>query len=111
MIQALGKVTVPAAGTPVRSTANLTDPTRRYAVHGVLIQALTGNTGKVYIGTTGLNKSTLANVFAVLAIPTTNQLPTFSAALTLAPNAITLDDLYLDADINGEGVLVTALVN
>lgn len=110
MIQALGKVTVTTPGTPVALTINQTRPVARLAVHALLVQALSTNIGKLYLGTAALNKSTLAGVYAVLAIPTVNLIPTFSAALTLAPAGIQIQDMYLDADTAGEGVLVTVLV-
>ena len=110
MIQALGKVTVVIPGTPVRVTAGQTDPAKRLSVHALLVQALSANTGKIYIGDATLNKTTLVGVYAVLPIPTINTLPTFGATLTLAPAGIQIQDLYLDAEVGGEGVLVTVLI-
>jgi len=102
------RVTTP--GVPVRiiDFAPLADTNSR--VHGVMLQVLPGNTGIVYVGTLGVNRSTYANVLAFLAIPTVNFIPTFSAALTIAPNAIGLDALYIDADVAQNGVIVTYLV-
>jgi hypothetical protein len=75
-----------------------------------VVSALSGNTGKIYIGTAGLNKTTLANTLVVLAIPTVNLIPTFSCSLTAAANALSLSDLFIDADVGGEGVLISAVV-
>ena len=97
------QVAVPAAiagpGSPGLST-----------VHAFVVSALSTNTGKVYIGTVGLNKTTLANTLVVLAIPTVNLIPTFSCSLTAAANALSLSDLYIDADNANDGVLISAVV-
>lgn len=113
-ITGLGKTTVPAAGTPVpvaipSSVAGPATPGEN-SVHAILIQALAGNSGKVYVGGPGLNKSTLANCFVVLPVPTSNLIPTFSISVTAAANALSLQDLYIDVDVNGEGVLVSVVV-
>lgn len=79
-------------------------------VHAVVIQALTANTGKVYVGLQGLDKSSLANVLVVLPIPTANLVPSFSISLTTGANALSLSDLYIDADIPSEGVLISGVV-
>jgi hypothetical protein len=105
---ALGPLVVAAAGTPKQVVA----PTAMNppSCHAVIIEALPGNTGKVYIGLAGLNKGTLQQVLVVLPIPTANLIPTFSIALTVAGNAVNLGNLFVDADVNGEGVLISALV-
>jgi hypothetical protein len=110
MISVIGKFTVPVPGTPVRFTSTQATPGEKFSCHGVLAQALPANTGKVYIGVAGLDKTTLANVLAVLAIPTDHTIPSFTAALTLSPNAINMADLYLDADVAAEGALVSVLI-
>ena len=93
---------------PVRVTAP--DAVRPPTVHAVLIEALPGNTGKIYVGLAGLAKATLANCLVVLPIPTANVIPTFSITVTEAANAIALQDLWIDADNAGEGVLISAIV-
>lgn len=109
MILPLGRFTT-TAGTLKRLTSTQPDPTAKFAVHGLMIQALPGNTGRVYIGGSGLNVATGASRMATLAIPTANSIPTFTAALTIAPNAINLADFYLDVEVSGEGADVTVLV-
>lgn len=113
MLKPLGPVTVAAAGTPVQAISVLPAADRLRQkdpnVHGVMVQALSTNGGKIYVGTKGLDKTTLANVIAVLGVPTDTVIPAFSAALTIAPNAIDLSDIYLDADTNDEGALVSIL--
>lgn len=108
LLLGLGKVTVPVPGLPVAMTfpAGLLLPT----VHSVLIEVLSGNTGKVYVGTNGLNKTTLANVLFVLAVPTANAFPTLTLAITQGGNAVDLTQLRFDADNANEGVLVSAMV-
>ena len=110
MIRAYAKIVVPVPGTPVRVTLNEADPNASQGCHGVLIQVLKSNTGACFVGTAAMNKLTLTGLFAQLAIPTVNFIPTFSAALTLSPGGIQLRDLYIDADIANEGVIVSILV-
>jgi len=111
MLQIAGPITVPVPGSPVSISAALPDPkTRTLKVYAALFQALPANTGKIYIGKSTLNKTTLAGVAAVLSIPTANLIPSFGMSLTIAPAGVDLTDLYLDADIANEGVLLTTLV-
>lgn len=109
-----GTTLVPNPGTPVqvRVPPEIAGPGNPglSTVHAFLVQAVPGNTGRTYVGTAGLNKSTLAHVLAVLPIPTANLIPTFSTSVTAAANALSLSDLWIDADIGGEGVLVSAVV-
>lgn len=109
-IEARGKLSVPTPGTPVRVTAAEANPAETIRVHGYLFQTLPGNTGKMYIGKANLDRTTLVGVLAILAIPTTNLLPTFSAAITWSANGLMLEELYVDADVANEGVLCTVLV-
>ena len=108
-----GKIQIAAAGTPqkvqipqVAGNPVMNPP----SCHALLIQALSTNAGKIYIGLAGLDKATLAQVLVVLPVPTANLLPAFSIAVTVAGNAINVGDLWLDADTSGEGVLLSALV-
>lgn len=79
-------------------------------VYAILFQALPTNLGKIYIGTSTLNRGSFAGCAGLLAVPTVNILPSYGISLTLAPAGIDVDTLYLDADNSGEGALVTALV-
>ena len=110
MIQAYAKITVAVPGTPERVTKGESNPAATQGCHGVLIQALPTNTGKIYIGTSAMSKAAFTGLFAMLAVPNTNFIPSFSAALTLSPSAIQLRDLYIDADVATDGVIVTALI-
>lgn len=114
----LGKIDVPTPGTPVR----LVDTSQYQALasqgqnpqfltcQAILFQAWKGNTGAVYVGRTGLAKSTGANVSAVLATPTDNAIPSHGASNHLAPAGIDLSIYYLDADQANDGALVSLLV-
>lgn len=79
-------------------------------VHAFIVSALSINTGKVYIGIAGLNRITLDNVLIVLPIPTANLIPTFSVSVAGAANALRIADLWIDADVANEGVLISAIV-
>jgi len=110
MIRPYAKIVVPTPGTPVRVTSIEANPAASQGCHGVLIQALKGNTGAVYVGSSTMVKGTEADCFVCLGIPTVNFIPSFSAALTLSPGGIQLRDLYIDADVANEGVIVSILV-
>lgn len=106
----IGKVTVTTAGTKVRLTANETTPGANLGAQTILIQALSGNTGKVYIGLSTLNKSTGAGVLGVLNVPpTTGDLPLLTLTAPMAPALFNAADLYLDVDTNGEGVMASLI--
>lgn len=109
MLRSRGKVTVTSAGTPVRLTTNESTPSARLGCHAFMVESLSTNTGKIFIGTSGMNKTTLAGVVAILAIPTSNILPVFTVGFSGAPNAFNLADYYVDADNSGEAVLVSTL--
>ena len=109
-LKAIGRVVVPAPGTPVFLPVppDINPP----AVHAVLISVLQTNSGNVYIGLVNMNKdpAVLFNVLQVLPIPTATSIPTFSIAVIQGANAIRLPDFWFDADVPGDGVLVSGLV-
>lgn len=108
---ALGKITVPTPGSPVPLQAEAPTGLASQTCHGYIIQALSTNTGKIYIGDSTLNKATLAGVFCVLAIPTNNLFPSFSSSVgNAAGPAFNLATIYIDADNAGEGVVASAVV-
>lgn len=108
-IEAIGALTVSSPGTLVRATQGFADPNQTQRIHGIMFQTLPGNTGFVYIGKANMDRTTKAGVIAVLAVPTENTLPTFSAALTWSANNLFLQEYYVDADSGGDGVLCTYL--
>jgi len=111
MIQIAGKILVPTPGIPVNLYGQL-DPTafRFKSYHAILLQALYTNTGRIYIGAQAMNKTTLAACAAVLAVPSAGSIPSFGVANTVAPAAVDLSALWIDADVASEGVLCTLLV-
>ncbi len=110
----LGKTVVPNSGTPVQVQipAAIAGPGNPglSTVHAFVVEVLSNNTGKVYIGVQGLSKTTLVGCLVVLPIPTANLLPTFSVSMTAAANALSLSDLWIDADNAGEGVMISAIL-
>ena len=110
----LGKTVVPTPGTPVLVSIP-TDANGRPVIlparcHAFIVQALPFNTGRVYVGTTGLDKVSMANVLTILAVPTINFIPALSVAVQQASNSLGLDDVYIDAEVAGEGVLLSVMV-
>lgn len=119
MLVALGRLTVPSVNAPVSVLSRLsTTQLNKIAAtvqlapaHGVQIQTYFSNTGKIWIGDQDMNQSTGAGVGHLLAPPSTNFYPSWSAALTLSPNATSLAGIYLGADVPGETVLLFVLVH
>lgn len=99
----LGRVNVSTPGTPV---ALSTSPTQR--VSKLFVQVIPGLTGKCYLGKPGMNKTTLAGVSRVLW---PNASGGFSDQFFLeaqdGKNSIPLSEYSIDADVAGEGLLVT----
>jgi hypothetical protein len=107
MLTSLGKVVVASKGTLVRATNNLSSPASKYLCHSIMIEVWPTNSGKIYIcDRQGANRTTGEGVVAILGIPTVNSIPTFTDTITGAIAAINLEQLWLDADIDGEGALV-----
>lgn len=120
MIIIVGRINVTTAGTPVQITASsvyqaaLTAAglsTAFKTVQAILIQAWQGNTGKIYVGKQTLNKTTGVDVGNILVAPSASSIPSFGAANQMSAAGVDVDALWLDADTNGEGVLVTLLVS
>jgi hypothetical protein len=109
MIAALGKIAVSTPGTPVRVTLSI-PYAKSTSLHAIMFEADPENTGNVYIGRAGMVRATRAGVYAMLAVPTANFFPTFSVALTIAPNGLSSDEFYIDADVAGDGAIATYLV-
>jgi hypothetical protein len=104
-LHSLGKIAVGSPGTPVQITVNQSTPSSRIGCQAIMVQTLPTNTGKIYVGLAGMNKTTLAQVLAILAVPTVNTIPAYSATLSYAPGGLNAADLYIDADNGGEGAL------
>jgi len=93
----LGRVNVPAPGTPVPLA---TDPA--ITASKLFVQVVPGLTGKLYLGAPAMSKTTLAGVARVLSPDDTFFLESQDGADT-----IRLKDYAIDADVAGEGLLVS----
>lgn len=100
-LKSIGLVTITTSGTPVRVSAT------RIGAQGFLIQGLSTNTGKIYVGSSAMVIATGVGVFAVIPAPTTGTLPSFSSTIVNAPAGFNLADIYIDADNSGEKVLIS----
>lgn len=111
MTRSLGKV-VPGS-VFVRATANQPVPTASYTAHSVVFQQIPGNTGKIYVADRETADKTQAaglnGILAVLAIPTTNLLQSFTVTIIGAPAGIAVTDLWVGADVPTEGVQVAIM--
>lgn len=107
-LTALGVITVPSPGTPIRITNNLASPTTPIHCQSVMAQALSNgthtNTGRVYV-----MDFTLTRV-ATLAVPTSNTVPSFSATVPNAYGVLHAEEYYIDADNAGDGVDASYLI-
>jgi hypothetical protein len=100
-----GPVKVTAPGTPVALTTNLLaqgtlqggDPV---AVNKISVVSLPSNTGAVYIGIAGMNKSTMQGVLFAFSAANIGWQITTNEGL----NTYRFDEIYVDADVAGEGV-------
>jgi len=108
--KALGKITA-NAGVPVRFTTNELVPTRILICHSYMVQALPGNTGKVYIlDDPGGAGATMSHVIAWLPAPTVNSAPSFTATIDTAPNDLNVSTRWLDVEIDGEGAIISVAI-
>ncbi len=102
-INCMGRINVSAPGTPVPLTADLTVTASK-----VFFQVIPGLTGKTYIGMPSMTKGTLAGVARVLWPNTTGGFSeTFYIETQDGRDSIRLADYAVDADVAGEGLLVT----
>ena len=103
IVTAKGRVNVTTPGTP---TALATD--QRVTANRLFFQVIPGLTGKTYVGVPGMNKSTLAGVLRILW---PNSAGGFSETFTIdtqnGTDGIRVIDYVIDADVAGEGLLVS----
>lgn len=112
-VEIIGKISVPVPGTPVAvgTHALVVAALGSFrTVQAVLFQAWKGNTGLVYIGKAGLDRTTGAGVGAVLPTPTANAIGAFGASNHLSPAGVDLTTFYLDADVANDGAVLTLLI-
>ena len=103
IINSLGRINVPTPGTPVPLTTN-----PAITASKLFVQSIPGLTGKTYLGSASMTKSTLAGVARILW---PNASGGFSENFFLesqdGTDSIRLKDYAIDADVAGEGLLVT----
>jgi hypothetical protein len=102
-INCRGRVSVLTPGTPIPLTTDAT-----LTANKLFFQVIPGLTGKTYVGTTGMTKATLGGVARILW---PNASGGFSESFSIesqdGTNSIRLKDYVIDADVAGEGLLVT----
>lgn len=120
----LGKVSVPAAGTPVGlldafvpqggiagglKASQGVAKIRVVSIVFVVLNLITVNTGYIYIGVKGMNKATGVGVIAAVPAAAAGAMNFFTlpAGGWGAGNEVAPEDIFLDADTNGNSVLVT----
>jgi hypothetical protein len=103
IINCMGRVNVPVSGTPVPLTTN-----PAITASKLFVQVIPGLTGKTYFGSATMAKATLAGVARVLWPNTSGGFSeTFFLESQDGANSIRLLDYAIDADVAGEGLLVT----
>jgi hypothetical protein len=102
-IKCMGRINSPAPGTPVPLT---TDPT--VTASKVFFQVIPGLTGKTYVGSPSMAKATLAGVARILWPNSAGGFSeTFFIEAQDGADSIRLAEYAIDADVAGEGLLVT----
>ena len=101
-INSLGRVNVATPGTPVPLTTNPT-----LTASKLFVQAIPGLTGKTYLGAPAMTKATLAGVTRVLSPNSAGPSENFFLEAQDGANSIRLAEYSVDADVAGEGLLVT----
>jgi hypothetical protein len=102
-LTSLGRVNVATPGTPVPLSS---DPHIR--VSKLFFQSVPGLTGKCYIGAPQMSKSSLSHVVRVL-VPATNSAVAdqFEVSPEDGRDSIYLNQYAIDADVAGEGLLIS----
>jgi hypothetical protein len=102
-INCKGRMNVVTPGTPTRLSTDSTVTACK-----LFFQAIPGLTGKTYVGVPAMTKATLAGVARTLC---PNAAGGFSENFEIesqdGENSIRLADYAIDADVAGEGMLVT----
>jgi hypothetical protein len=107
MLSSLGYVAVPTPGTPVRATVNAPDPTARVGAQTIYFQAKSDNSGVMYVGTLGMDKTTGVGVVGFIGVPASESIPTFEPSLPTLPAGLNVADYYIDADDADDVCLVS----
>jgi hypothetical protein len=116
MVKSFGLVVVAAGGTPVNAAANLTlAGGQNVPLQSVLFQAHPDNTGKMYIFASMSNppadhRTDCVGLIAVLGAPgdpDDGPFPSASFGVPSIPAGLNLAQLWVDAQQNGDGVIVS----
>jgi len=65
------------------------------------------NTGDLFVGAAGLDRTTLAGVYAIIPAATANGYPGVTLEVGDSPNGLNAAEIYLDAEVDGEYALVS----
>jgi hypothetical protein len=110
--KALGEVKPASTTTALRATNNQTSPPAYYPVQAIQFQALSTNTGSVYI-VDRETPSLTANVHHEIPAPSAGPpptRPTWSVGNPAGTNPINANDYWILPAVSGEGVRVTVLI-
>lgn len=100
----------PTVGANSAITANFPGlPNTRPHFNTLYLQVGAGNTGDIYFGHTGFNKTTKVGLIAILRPPTANHLPDLAFNIPSSVNPFILSQYAVTCDQNGDGVQITAL--
>lgn len=106
-VTALGRVNVTTPGTLVALSTN----PNLYASK-IFVQVVPGLTGKGYLGTAGMVRSTLAGVIRVLWPNTGGGFSeNFLVESTDGTDSLNLSQYFVDMDVAGEGLIVSYWTN
>lgn len=121
----LGKITVAAAGTPVAVTQNVgpqqSGPGRPMQFSRTVTQFIFSNpliagagAGKIYVCKKGYDHTQTNGVLLVISVPAVAsgifpEPQSLPDGCLLQGARVTPDDLYIDTDVNGSSVQVTAI--
>ena len=100
----------PTVGTNSAITTNFPGlvNTRR-GFNTLYLQVGAANTGDIYFGQTGFNKSSKVGLITILRPPTANHLPDLAFNIPNSVNPFLLSDYAVTCDQNGDGVQITVL--
>jgi len=109
---ALGEVKPNSTSVALRATNNEAVPSRSYPIQAIQFQALSTNTGSVYICDRA-SPTTTANVFheipAASAGPPPTR-PTWSVGNPAGANPLNAADYWILPTVAGEGLRITAVI-
>ncbi len=101
----LGKIAVTTAGTPVQILA------AGAKCAAIIVAAIGGTTGKMYFGTSTVNKTTLAGAIKeFLPSAASGFADSIIIDNTEDGNPLQMSDYWLDSTVNGEGLLVSYVI-